>query len=151
MASIRKEIFIDSPADVVWSVFRDIGAVHTRLAPGFVIDCRMDGKDRIVAFANGFVVREVIVDIDDNERRLVYSARSENLAHHNAYFKVVSIGENRCRVVWVADLLPDEVAETIAGMMEQGSVAMKRALDHSRQEVEQPHAQAPARSSGALH
>ena len=151
MASIRKEIFIDSPADAVWSVFRDIGAVHTRLAPGFVIDCRMDGKDRIVAFANGFVVREVIIDVDDNERRLVYSARSENLAHHNAYFKVVPIGENRCRVVWVADLLPDDVAETINGMMEQGSTAMKRALDHSRQEVEQPRAQAPARSPGALH
>jgi hypothetical protein len=132
MASIRKEISIEAPAAAVWSTFRDIGAVHTRLAPGFVTDCRMDGKARIVTFANGFVAREVIVDIDDESRRLVYSARSENIAHHNASFQVTANGADRCRVVWVADLLPDEVAETIDGMMEQGSAAMKKALEGKR-------------------
>ena len=36
MASIHKDISIDaSPADV-WDAVRDFGAVHTRLAPGFV-------------------------------------------------------------------------------------------------------------------
>jgi Polyketide cyclase / dehydrase and lipid transport len=129
MASIHKEIFIESPADTVWAAFRDIGAVHTRLAPGFVTDCRLDGRQRVVAFANGFVVREVIVDLDDAARRLAYSARSEKLEHHNAYFQVIPMGERRCRVVWVADLLPDEAAESIGGMMEQGSLAMKRALE----------------------
>ena len=142
MASIHKEMFIESPADAVWSAFRDIGAVHTRLAPGFVIDCRLDGKDRIVSFANGFVVREVIVHIDDAARRLVYSARSENLEHHNAYFQVIPTGEDRCRVVWVADLLPDEAAESIGGMMEQGALAIKRALDQNRRAVEPPRARA---------
>jgi hypothetical protein len=43
--------------------------VHTRLARGFVTDRRMDGKDRIVTFANGLVAREVIVDIDERARR----------------------------------------------------------------------------------
>jgi carbon monoxide dehydrogenase subunit G len=132
MASIRKEISIDAPAEEVWSAFRDIGAVHTRLAPGFVTDCRMDGKDRIVTFVNGFVVREVIVDIDDEGRRFVYSARSENLAHHNASFHVMAKGEGGCRVVWVADLLPDDMAARIEGMMDQGSVAMKKALERQR-------------------
>jgi hypothetical protein len=129
MASIHKEIFIESPADTVWSAFRDIGAVHTRLAPGFVTDCRWDGRERVVAFANGFVIREVIVHLDDAARRLAYSARSEKLEHHNAYFQVIPTGERRCRVVWVADLLPDEAAESVGGMMEQGSLAMKRALE----------------------
>ena len=36
MASIRREIVIEArPADV-WDAIRDVGAVHTRLAPGFV-------------------------------------------------------------------------------------------------------------------
>ena len=144
MASIHKEIFVESPADAVWSVFRDLGAVHTRLAPGFVTDCRLDGKgrERVVAFANGFVVREIIVHIDDAARRLAYSVRSDKLDHHNAYFHVIPTGENRCRVVWVADLLPDEAAESMRGMMEQGCLVMKKALDSSRRPVEQSYARA---------
>jgi hypothetical protein len=129
MATIRKETSIGSPAAAVWAAFRDVGAVHTRLAPGFVVDCRMDGKDRIVTFANGPVVREVIVNIDDDARRLAYSVRSDNLTHHNASFEVLSAGDDRCRVVWIADLLPDEAAAGIGAMMEQGVVAMKTALE----------------------
>lgn len=132
MASIHKEMSIEAPVAAVWSAFRDIGAVHTRLAPGFVTDCRMDGKDRIVTFVNGFVAREVIVHVDDEARRLVYSARTENLTHHNASFQVIANGENRCRVVWVADLLPDGMAEAIESMMDQGAAAMKKGLERKR-------------------
>jgi hypothetical protein len=129
MATIRKELSIGSPADAVWSVFQDVGGVRTRLAPGFVVDCRMDGKDRIVTFANGVVVREVIVHIDDEARRFVYSVRAEYLAHHNASFQVFPAGADRCRVVWIADLLPDEAAASMGAMMEQGAVAMQSALE----------------------
>jgi hypothetical protein len=129
MATIRKEMSIGSPAAAVWSVFRDVGAVHTRLAPGFVVDCRMDGKDRIVTFANGFVVREVIVHIDDEARRFVYSARTEILTHHNASFQVSPDGADRCRIAWIADLLPDEAAARIEAMMDEGAIAMKSALE----------------------
>lgn len=129
MATIRKETSIGSPAAAVWAAFRDIGAVHTRLAPGFVVDCRMDGKDRIVTFANGVVVREVIVNIDDDARRLAYSVRSDNLTHHNASFEVIPAGGDGCSVVWIADLLPDEAAAGIGAMMEQGVGAMKAALE----------------------
>jgi len=132
MASIHREISIEAPATAVWAAFRDISAVHKRLAPGFVTDCRMDGKDRVVTFANGVVVREVIVNVDDSERRLAYSARSPNLAHHNAFFQVIPNGEDRCRVVWIADLLPDDAAPTIGGMMEEGSRVMKRTLESVR-------------------
>ena len=127
MASIRKELDLPLPSDVVWAAFKDIGAVHTRLAKGFVTDCRMDGKDRIVTFVNGLVAREVIVDIDERARRLVYSAKSERLQHHNASFTVSPNG-NGTRVVWVADLLPDAMAQPIAAMMEQGVAAMRKTL-----------------------
>src|SRR5688500_1664949 len=106
MASIRKEFDVAAAPGAVWAAFKDVGAVHTRLARGFVTDCRMEGKDRIVTFANGLVAREVIVDIDERARRLVYSAKSEHLQHHNASFTVSAHGVGS-RVVWVADLLPD--------------------------------------------
>ena len=50
MASIRKETVIDVGADHVWAALRDWGALHERLVPGFVVDARLDGEDRIVTF-----------------------------------------------------------------------------------------------------
>jgi carbon monoxide dehydrogenase subunit G len=129
MASIHKEISLSASPEAVWDVVRDVGAVHTRFAPGFVTNTAMDGPDaRIVTFANGFVAREVIVDIDAARRRLAYSARSERLAHHNASFQVLADGAGS-RLVWIADVLPADAAVTVGAMMEDGIGAAKRALD----------------------
>jgi len=132
VASIRRELVVEAPADEVWEAFRDVGAVHTRLAEGFVTDTRLEGRDeRVVTFVNDVVAREKIVDLDDEARRLAYSAGGGRLAHHNASFQVFAEGADRTRIVWIADLLPNELAPTIAGMMEQGSSAMKRTLERA--------------------
>ena len=128
MASIHKEILLSSSPAVVWDVVRDIGAVHTRFAPGFVVDTVMEGDDRIVTFGNGFVAREVIVDVDEPRRRLAYSVRSERIAHHNASFQVLADAKGS-RLLWIADVLPEAAAETVGAMMEDGIQAAKRALD----------------------
>jgi hypothetical protein len=60
MASIHKDIPIDATPDDVWDAVRDFGAVHTRLAPGFVTDARLEGDVRTVTFANGTVAREMM-------------------------------------------------------------------------------------------
>ena len=70
MASIRKEILIKARSEDVWEAIRDFGALHQRLVPGFVTDCRVEGEARIVTFANGMVARELLVDLDDQARRL---------------------------------------------------------------------------------
>jgi carbon monoxide dehydrogenase subunit G len=129
MASIHKEISLASPPEKVWDVVRDVGAVHTRFAPGFVTGTVMEKPDeRIVTFANGFVAREVIVDLDEVRRRLAYSVRNERMTHHNASFQVVPEGAGS-RLVWIADVLPAEAAVTVGAMMEDGIGAAKRALD----------------------
>jgi len=128
MASIYKEISLVASPAAVWDVVRDIGAVHTRFAPGFVVDTVMDGDDRIVTFGNGFVAREVIVNVDEARCRLAYSVRSERITHHNASFQVVADGEGS-RLVWIADVLPAAAGETVGAMMEDGIQAAKRALD----------------------
>ena len=128
MASIHKEISLRASPEAVWDVVRDVGAVHTRFAPGFVTDTVLGDGERMVTFANGMVVREVIVDVDDKARRLAYSARSERLSHHNASFQVLPEGSGS-RLVWIADVLPREAAEMVAGMMETGIQVTKRTLD----------------------
>jgi hypothetical protein len=128
MATIRKEFRLGVPGSRAWEAFRDLYAVHTRLAPGFVIDCRRDGDDRIVTFANGLVARELIVDVDERKRRLAYSARSERLAHHHASFQIFDDGLGGCTVVWLADLLPHAAAGAVGAMMDAGIAAMTKAL-----------------------
>src|SRR3989442_13591265 len=127
MASIRKEILLDARAEDVWDAVRDIGALHTRLVPGFVTDTRLEKGARIVTFGNGMVVRELIVDLDDTARRLVWSASGGRLSHHNASAQVFADGDTRSRLVWTADLLPAALAGDIRTMMEHGAAAMKKA------------------------
>lgn len=132
MASIREEIVIDARPEVVWDAIRDVGAVHTRLAPGFVTDTRLEAGARVVTFGSGLVARELIVDIDDAARRLVWSVvGSARMTHHNASLQVLAAGEGRSRVVWIADLLPHEVKDVIAGMIKQGMATMKRTLERA--------------------
>jgi carbon monoxide dehydrogenase subunit G len=127
MASIRKEILLDARPEEVWDAVRDIGALHTRLVPGFVTDTRLEENARIVTFGNGMVVREVIVDLDDQARRLVWSAKGR-LTHHNASAQVFADGDKRSKLVWTADLLPNELAGDIRAMMEMGAAAMQKAF-----------------------
>jgi hypothetical protein len=128
MASIRKEIPIKSSAAKVWEVVRDIGALHTRLVPGFVVDTRLEGDARVVTFGNGLVVRELIVDLDEEARRLVWSVRGAQLTHHNASLQVFPEGDGRCRMVWIADLLPHEAAADIRTMIDEAARVMEKTL-----------------------
>jgi len=129
MASIRKEIEINRSKKFVWDAIRDVGAIHKRLVPGFVTDCKLEGDSRIVHFANGMVVRELIIDVDDKACRHSWSARGEPLTHHNASIQVFSDGDRKCRVVWIADLMPNEVSGAIGEMIQLGLNTMKQTLE----------------------
>ena len=130
MASIHREIWIDTAPEAAWAALRDVGAIHRRLAPGFVTDVQLEEGARVVTFGNGRVARERIVDLDDEARRLVWSVVGGALTHHNASAQVVPEAGGT-RFVWIADLLPHALAPRIAGMIEQGLAAIKRTLEQS--------------------
>ena len=125
MASIYKEIALDARADDVWDAIRDFGAVHRRVAPGFLLDARLDGDARIVTFSNGTVAREVLVTCDDTRKRLVYAVASERVKQHSASIQIIADGEH-CRMIWITDVLPNEVAPYIDGQMELGAAAIRK-------------------------
>ena len=131
MASIQKDISLDASPNDVWDAVRDFGAVHTRLAPGFVVDSRLDGDARIVTFANGNVAREQLVDCDDTRRRLVYAIANERVSHYSASVQVIADGEARSRLIWIVDVLPHEIAPYIDAQMDQAALAMQKALGRS--------------------
>ncbi len=131
MASIHKDILIDASPEAVWDAVRDVGKIHERLCPGFVVNTEMvdDDTARMVTFGNGMVVKEVIVDSDDDRRRLVWTAQSERLTHHNGVMRIEDAGQGRARAVWTADVLPHAAAENVGAMMAQGLAAMKARLE----------------------
>src|SRR5262245_11545638 len=129
MASIHREIVTSASPDAVWDAIRDIGALHTRLVPGFVVETRLEPGVRIVTFGNGMVVREPIVDIDDGMRRLVWAAIGGPLTHYNGSVQVFSEGQFQSRIVWIADFLPHEAADQLRTMIEEGMSVMKATLD----------------------
>jgi hypothetical protein len=131
MASIHKEIIIDASPDHVWDALRDFGALHTRLAPGFVTDTKLEGDARIVTFANGMVAREILVDSDDARRRLAYAIVSERIRQHSASAQVFAESDGRTRFVWIADVLPNEIGPYMDAQMDQGLLAMQKALGRS--------------------
>ena len=131
MASIRKEIFIEASPEKVWAAIQDVGAVHKRLVPGLVTDVRLEGDARLVTFANGKIVRELIVDIDEAARRLAYAPVGALCKHHHSSMQVFAESKQRSRLVWITDFLPNEAAERIGALIDQGATIIKRTLEQN--------------------
>jgi hypothetical protein len=132
MAALRQEILIEAPAEVVWDVLRDVGAVHRRLLPGRVVETRIEGDHRFLTFPDGHVVHELIIAADDGSRRLAYAvvegARPPAEFHHAA-FEVLSEGSGASRLIWITDVLPHALANVIRVRMERGIQEMKEAIE----------------------
>ena len=128
MATLHKEIHIEARPEAIWDAARDVGALHTRVVPGFVVDTQLEGNARIVTFGNGMVVRELIISVDDQRRRLAWTAIGGRTTHYNAVLEVLA-DRSGTRVVWATDLLPDEMAEPVATMQENGLAAMKETFE----------------------
>jgi Polyketide cyclase / dehydrase and lipid transport len=129
MATIRKEILIDTTPEAAWDALRDVGALHTRLVAGFVTDTKLEGKTRTVTFSTGMVVREDIVSIDADQKRVVWAIVGQHFQHYNGAAQIFPHHKGGIRVVWTTDLLPDSMANAIDNAMTNGIAAMKKTLE----------------------
>lgn len=132
MTSIIRQIEIDAAPEKAWAALRDFGALR-EMAPEFVADVELeDERTRVVTFHSGAKVHEVLIGIDDAERRIAWTITDlPGAAFHSGAATVVpdDAGAGRCQFVWHTDVLPDEVADRLAPMMEQGLMAIKRRLE----------------------
>ncbi|MFH9349386.1 SRPBCC family protein [Kitasatospora sp. NPDC017646] len=140
MASVHKEFVIDALPEAVWAVLSDYGAVHERLAPGFVIDTRLSSDTRTVTFADGTIVLERLVDLDHETKRVAYTVVGGSLhpSHHHASMQALPEAEGRTRFVWHTDVLPDTLAAPIAEFVEHGSAVIRRTLEASTTPKREP-------------
>jgi hypothetical protein len=131
MASIIREALIAAPARRCWDAVRAFDALHERLAPGFVTAVSMiRERDRQVTFFTGNVATERLIGIDDDAMRLAYTVIDGPLhaEHYNASAQVIPDGAEKCRFVWIIDVLPDELAGRVAQLMDAGLQAISAAL-----------------------
>ena len=124
MATVRKDIITKAQPEDVWDAIRDVGALHTRLVPGFVTHTRLEGGARVVTFASGMTVREPIVTLDEAARRLVWTIEGQHTTHYNGAVQVHAEPDG-ARV----DFLPDQTRARIQAAMDAGCRAMEAALD----------------------
>jgi hypothetical protein len=131
VASIRMSIPIGSPAPAVWAAIADTGAVHERLARDFVVDTRLEGDSRVVTFENGLVTRELLVDVDEDARRIAYAVVESPLGirHHHASMEVLADGDEGSWLLWVADVAPDDAGTAVGEFMRLGADAIRRTLE----------------------
>jgi len=76
--------------------------------------------------------REQIVAVDDKAMRVAWAAKSEGLEHYNASLQVFEDGPARCRVAWIADVLPHDAAKMVGAMIEKAMPIMKKTLEAVR-------------------
>lgn len=129
MATIYRAFTVNIPMAEAWAAIADVGAVHTRLAKGFVTNVTLEGDVRIVTFANGFTVKEQIIAIDAEHKRLAYTSIGGRASHHNASFQVFEEDDSSCRIEWITDLLPEEVSGAIGDMVDKGIEAITQTLN----------------------
>jgi hypothetical protein len=122
MATIERMVQLPVPADEVWRVLRDFGRAGEVFAD-VLVDCRRDGDLRTVTFANGTVISERLVTLDDEARRLVYAVVDGPFTHHSSALQVAA-DTGGTRVTWTTDFLPDGAAARVKLMVEAGCSAL---------------------------
>ena len=131
MASIRKELTLGNSAARVWDAMRDFQAVHTRVAPGFLVGNEPEDGARVLTFATGAVVRELLVSCDEQQRRLVYAIAQAPFTTYSASVQIFDAEGGNSRLAWTVDFLPNALAGRIESQMEAALRVMKPALERA--------------------
>ncbi len=128
MATLTREFVLDVPPDTVWSRISDVGAVNELI--DFVGEVTVHGDRRTCALGDQGLLDELIVTVDPEQRRLVYSIRQSpfGFEHHSASMQAVADGDGRTRFLWITDFKPDTVTPALEDALDQAVASIKRVL-----------------------
>lgn len=108
MATMRRETWIDRPADDVWAVIGDAEAVTEWFPQMSAV--KVEGNQRTITLASGIDLVEEFVAYDDLRRFQYRLLGPFPITHHLASIDVVADGEVRCVVVYSTDVEPHALA-----------------------------------------
>ena len=143
MASIRRELRIQRPADDVWAIAGDPSTIHEWF-PG-IASSRMEVTDgvtlRHVVLGTGIPLVEQIVTNDPIARRFQYRITGGIFREHLGTVDVIDLHDGTCVAVYGTDATPDVMALVLGG-------ASGVALENLRDLVE-ARTRVPATASNA--
>lgn len=117
MATIRRELRIEAPAEQVWPLVGDPGRIHEWF-PG-IVDCRVEADGdttvRHVTLASGLTLAEEVLTVDPLLRRFQYRITGGIFREHLGTVDVIDLGDGTCLGVYSTDARPDVMALVIGG------------------------------------
>ncbi len=129
LGSVRHEIRIRRPADVVWELAGDPARLQEWF-PG-VVSTVVDGTSRIITTGSGLPMPEEILVRDPIQRRFQYRVTAPMFTFHRGTIDVIDLGDDTSLVVYATDADPRTMALTIGG-------GAGGALDELRRLLESP-------------
>ena len=125
------DMFVDASCAFVWDVIRDVHAADTRLIPGLVTGVAEIPGARVVTFANGLVVTERIVTLDDATRTLVYQAINGPIEDHLGIQVVTEDELGRTRLRWTTQFSPAQAVEAACSSIGPLARLMKKTIERA--------------------
>jgi carbon monoxide dehydrogenase subunit G len=128
VGSAEVAVVIDRPADEVWRYAGDFGGLSDWM-PG-VDACKVEGDIRKLSVL-GMDVSEKLLKRDDTSRVLEYSIVDSplNADSHLGRVTVHEDGENRSKVTWFVEVVPDSLTDLLSGTYQQALDALKKHLE----------------------
>ncbi len=118
MGTVRRHIFIDSPADEVWALVGDPSRLHDWFP---ITSCEVVGNKRWINLASGLRFEEDIITLDHDLRRFQYSIVNNLIVKsHLGTVDVIPDGPNRCMVMYGTDIDPEPMGLIIIGAAGSG-------------------------------
>jgi hypothetical protein len=113
MGTVRRHVFIDSPADEVWALVGDPARLHDWFP---ITSCEVVGNKRWINLASGLRFEEDIITLDHDLRRFQYSIVNNLIVKsHLGTVDVIPDGPNRCMVMYGTDIDPEPMGLIIIG------------------------------------
>ena len=128
MATMRREVWIDRPADEAWALVGDPAAV-TRWFPGMV-DVAVEGTSRVITLRSGLPLQEEVVSVRHDLRRFQYRLLGPlPVQFHLASIDVIPGGHARCLVVYSTDVEPSALTFILDGAVGDALDELKRVVE----------------------
>jgi hypothetical protein len=123
MGTVRRHVFIDSPADEVWALVGDPARLHDWFP---ITSCEVVGNKRWINLASGLRFEEDIITLDHDLRRFQYSIVNNLIVKsHLGTVDVIPDGPNRCMVMYGTDIDPEPMGLIIIGAAGAGLEKLK--------------------------
>ena len=123
MGTVRRHVFIDSPADEVWALVGDPARLHDWFP---IASCEVVGNKRWINLASGLRFEEDIITLDHDLRRFQYSIVNNLIVKsHLGTVDVIPDGPNSCMVMYGTDIDPEPMGLIIIGAAGAGLEKLK--------------------------